>query len=170
MSAIGLNAQKPDIPIERGVNQFDLSRNISGAGSLECVVCLWGGSAWIADMGARPPFPSLSSSAPCRLLPRTHTFQVWTVRRAEGRGRTHRDIGSKVGGQAANNRLNHAVPSDQRRPCPRLSPNEVDPQASFTGFRNGNPTEPVRRPATLRKPIAHSGARSFDAIPTGGRF
>ena len=34
--------------------------------------------------------------------------------------------GSKVGGQAGNSRLNHAVPLDQRRPCPRLSANKVD--------------------------------------------
>ena len=49
-------------------------------------------------------------------------------------------------------RLNHAVPSDQRRPCPRLSPNEVDPgrRSPASGGQSGNPTGPVRRPATLR--------------------
>jgi hypothetical protein len=64
-------------------------------------------------------------------LPATHTAQdeakllkQFAALKTEF-GLTDR-YGSKVGGQAGNSRLNHAVPLDQRRPCPRLSANKVD--------------------------------------------
>jgi len=174
----GRNAQKPDIPIEPEVDQFDLSRNILAARSLECVVCFWGGR-WqrldsrhgckAADSDPAAEHVSRLPARRARLLPRTHTVQMWTVRRAEGR-RTHRDIGSKVGG-AGRVIKGSAAPFCQTKEDPA----HVCPQMSWTprvahrlAARQSNRTRKATGHAS--EPIAHSGIGSVDAMSTAARF